>query len=155
VPHDRRPSAVLRTGQVHDLVAVAADSSRPVPGVVGVGVDVVDLVEFEHNLRVGGPRWLCKLFTETELATAEGRPERLGARFAAKEAVVKALGTGFRAGVSARCVEIVSDPDGRPRVALAGAAAVAASVIEVGEVLVSVSREDGCAVAVAWAVSSE
>jgi holo-[acyl-carrier protein] synthase len=155
VPHDRRPSAALRTDQVRDLVAVAADFSHLVPGVVGVGVDVVDLVEFEHNLRVGGSRWLRKLFTEAELATGQGRPERLGTRFAAKEAVVKALGTGFRAGVSARCVEIVSDPDGRPRVVLAGAAAVAALAREVGEVRVSMSREGGCAVAVALAVSSE
>lgn len=121
----------------------------------GVGVDVVDLVEFQHNLLLGGPRWLRKLFTEAEIAAAKGQPERLGTRFAAKKAVVKALGTGFRAEVSARCVEIVSDPEGRPRVVLAGAAAVAASAMEVGEVRVSMSQEGGCAVAVALAVSSE
>ncbi len=155
MPRDRRPSAALRVGQVRDLVAHVVDSSYSVPGVVGVGVDAVDLMEFQHNLRVGGQRWLRKVFTETELANAAGRPERLGTRFAAKEAVVKALGTGFRAGVSARCVEVVSDPVGRPRVALAGPAAVAASAMGVDEVLVSMSREGGCAVAVALAVSSE
>jgi holo-[acyl-carrier protein] synthase len=134
---------------------MAAVEAAPVPRAVGVGVDVVDVVEFEHNMQVGGDRWLHKVFTDAELAYASGRAERLAARFAAKEAVVKALGTGFRAGVSARMVEIVTGPEGQARVALAEEAAAAAMAAGASEVLVSLSREGVCAVAVAWAVTKD
>lgn len=154
MPPDARPSAALGPAQVRDVVTAAVDAV-PIGQPIRVGVDVVDLVEFEHNMRVGGDRWMRKVFTDTEIAYASGRSERLATRFAAKEAVVKALGTGFRAGVSARMVEIVTDPEGRPRVVLAGAAARAASAVGANEVLVSLSREGACAAAVAWAVTND
>jgi len=135
-----------------------AVSTCEVPGLVGVGIDVVDLVEFEHNMRVGGERWLRKIFTEVEIADAADRPDRaarLGTRFAAKEAVVKALGTGFREGVSARTIEITTEPEGAPIVSLSAPTSGIAAAMNVGDVMVSMTREGGCAVAVAWALTDD
>jgi holo-[acyl-carrier protein] synthase len=154
VQRDRRPTAELRPPQVDTALARAADKPE-VPRLVGIGVDVVDLVEFEHNTRVGGSRWLRKLFTASELAYSEGRADRLGARFAAKEAVVKALGTGFRAGIAARRVEIVTNTDGQSHVVLHEQAIAEAAARGVGEILISMTREGDCAAAVAWAVMSD
>lgn len=136
------------------LTRTASDGPRDFQGLVGVGIDVVDLADFEHSVHVGGDRWLRKVFTEHELMYAGGRPGRLAARFAAKEAVVKALGTGFREGVSPRTVEVVSDRSGQPRVALHSAAADTAADADVDSVLVSLSRDGVLAVAVAWAISN-
>lgn len=137
------------------LTTVATAWPAPPQRVYGVGIDVVDLVEFEHAVAVGGERWLRKLFTDTERAYAACRADRYATRFAAKEAVVKALGVGFRDGVAARTVEIACDPAGRPHVRLHADAARVAQELGVGEVLVSLSRDGGVAAAAAWALSMD
>jgi len=141
---------------VHDLLAsVAAALPAAQHRVCGTGIDVVELAEFEHVLSVGGQRWLRKVFTDAERAYADGRADRYATRFAAKEAVVKALGIGFRDGVGARTVEIVCDAAGRPQVHLHADAAKVATQLGVREVLISLSRDGGVAAAVAWALSTE
>lgn len=137
------------------VTAVATALPAPPHRIHGVGIDVVDLTEFEHAVAVGGERWLRKLFTDTERAYADGRADRYATRFAAKEAVVKALGVGFRDGVAARAVEIACDPAGRPCVCLHAVAARVAKELGVGEVLVSLSRDGGVAAAAAWALSMD
>jgi holo-[acyl-carrier protein] synthase len=118
---------------------------------VAVGVDVVDVVEFQHNAKVGGDRWMARLFTTGEINHCDGRCEQLATRFAAKEAVVKVLGTGFR-GVQARDVEVLTAPEGQPTVILHGDAATAAMRVGIDAVLVSMSREGPCAAAIAIGV---
>lgn len=121
---------------------------------VGVGVDVVDLMEFHHNLAVGGDAWRKRVFTPGELEFCDDRSDRLGARFAAKEAVAKALGFGFRE-VGPSDLEIVTAPEGSSTVVLHGAAERASRAKGISHVLVSISREGDCAAAVAVAVGED
>jgi len=86
----------------------------------GIGVDVVDVARFSLALE-RHPRLLTRLFTDGECEDAAMRAERLAARFAAKEAVLKALGVGI--GVTSwRSIEVTRGDDGAPSVTLHGAA---------------------------------
>ncbi len=82
----------------------------------GVGLDVVDVARFGEVL-ARRPRLVERLFTDLERRDARGRSDRLAARFAAKEAVLKALGRGVGA-APWRAIEVVREPSGAPRVVL-------------------------------------
>jgi holo-[acyl-carrier protein] synthase len=88
---------------------------------VGVGIDVVDVPRFEIVLG-RRPRIVERLFTEGEQRDARGKAERLAARFAAKEAVMKSLGVGAGS-VPWKSIEVKRAPSGAPSVTLHGAAA--------------------------------
>jgi holo-[acyl-carrier protein] synthase len=93
--------------------------------IIGLGNDLVDIRRIEDSLERFGQRFIAKVFTEAEQATAERRvgQSRAGAyakRFAAKEALVKALG---KQGVGWRDMEVTNDPEGRPILTLTGGAA--------------------------------
>lgn len=119
--------------------------------VVGVGVDVLDVARMERAL-ARTPALLTRVFTAGEVRACRGRPDRLAARFAAKEAVAKALGTGIR-GFAFRDVEVVADPLGRPEVVLHGPAAAVAAARGVARVHLSLSTSAALAVANAVAES--
>lgn len=94
--------------------------------IIGIGNDVCDIRRIEKTLERYGERFLDKVFTDEERRKAFGRahPARtLAKRFAAKEALSKALGTGFRSGVHMKDIGIVNSPSGRPTLALARGAA--------------------------------
>ncbi len=110
------------------------------------GVDHVDIAVFRHDLAVGGARFLQRIFTQAELDYCSGRAERLAARFAAKEAVLKALGTGLR-GIGWHEVEIRSESNGQPQLLLHGRASIAARSQRVESWSVSLSHSDGLAIA--------
>ncbi len=122
--------------------------------IAGVGIDLVEVERLQAALHRWGDRLLNRLFTAEELARArpgQSRPQRLAARFAAKEAVMKALGVGWR-GVGWRTIEIRTDPDGRPTVVLHGAARRLAEDRGVAEVLVSLTHSGPLAAASAVAL---
>lgn len=73
-----------------------AERMVPPVGPIACGVDLVELVPFSRDLRLGGQRFLQRIYTDAEIAFCAGRVDRLAARFAAKEAIAKALGTGIR-----------------------------------------------------------
>jgi holo-[acyl-carrier protein] synthase len=124
----------------------------PVPAAhVAIGVD---LLERERLIRLHaryGERFLRRVFTETELAQARGRVERLAGRFAAKEACAKALGTGIGQ-VAWREIEIVRLPGGKPGIHLSGAAAERAATLGLTAFDVSISDTHGHALAVVVAL---
>jgi holo-[acyl-carrier protein] synthase len=94
-------------------------------GIVGIGVDVVDIARVQTLLERYGSRFLKRVFTEEEARYAmEGAApaERLAGRFAVKEAVLKAFGTGKSQGILWRDVETVRGPRGKPAVHLHGQA---------------------------------
>ena len=118
--------------------------------VIGIGVDAVEIVRVEAAL-ARTPSLLGRLYTERERATCTSRcgDLRMGglaARFAAKEAVVKAFGNGLT-GFAFRDIEVLSDADGRPVVTLHGAAAARAEALGGLRVHVSLSTSKDLAVA--------
>jgi holo-[acyl-carrier protein] synthase len=93
--------------------------------ILGIGSDLVDVRRIERTIERHGERFLARIFTDVERATAERRARRAetyAKRFAAKEACAKALGTGFRAGVFFRDMGVVNLRSGRPTMALTGGA---------------------------------
>ena len=114
--------------------------------ILGVGIDVVDTERWARSLR----RIQHEVFTPQELADCADRVDRvdaLAARFAAKEACLKALDTGIRGG-ALRQIEIVSAPGGAPRIRLEGALATRARKAFVQRAHVSLTHEGGIAAAV-------
>jgi holo-[acyl-carrier protein] synthase len=93
--------------------------------IVGTGVDISEPDRIQQAVGRYGRRFLERVFTPTEIAYCERKRnkwERYAARFAAKEAAFKALGTGWRRGVRWRDVEVANLPGGRPTLNLYGQA---------------------------------
>ena len=94
--------------------------------IVGTGVDIVEVNRIEAAVKRFGDRFLRRVFTPAELRYCMAKPnaaERLAARFAAKEAGMKAIGTGLRHGVTWQDVEVVRMPGQRPMLEFHGKAA--------------------------------
>lgn len=93
--------------------------------IIGTGIDLAEPKRLEAAVQRHGRRFLERVFTPAEIAYCERRRnpwERFAARFAAKEAAFKALGTGWRRGVRWRDVEVRNERSGRPTLALSGQA---------------------------------
>lgn len=116
-----------------------------------IGVDAVHVPTWRRHLELGGAHLIARTYTTAEAAFCNGRADRLSTRFAAKEAVLKVLGTGIR-GVGLLDVEIVSEPEGRPVVVLHGPARSAADAVSLARIEVSLCHEDDYALAVAIGV---
>ena len=115
-----------------------------------VGVDLVDVPAFEARFS-GRDAALAEVFTDAELAYCQkqSRPwPHLAARFAAKEALLKALTTGLTTAIRWRDIEIARDPAGAPRLVVGGAASEIMSRHGVGESSLSLSHTASHAVAV-------
>ena len=94
--------------------------------IVGTGVDLAEVARIRASVERYGERFTRRVFTENEIAYVERKAnkyERFAARFAAKEAGMKALGTGWNRGVRWKDFEVVNLPSGRPTLALHGVAA--------------------------------
>ncbi len=110
-------------------------------GEVGLGVDIVDIARMRMILK-RTPAFKERVFSEAERAYCETTPvpeAHYATRFAAKEAVVKALGTGFSQGIWVRDVEVVRGAGGRPHIALTGKAKERAQELGVRDMPVSLS----------------
>jgi len=93
--------------------------------ILGIGSDLIDVRRIERTVERHGERFLGRIFTATERATAERRVRRYetyAKRFAAKEACAKALGTGLRQGVFWRDMGVINLSSGRPTMKLTGGA---------------------------------
>jgi holo-[acyl-carrier protein] synthase len=117
---------------------------------VGAGIDLVEMTAFARHHAAGGQEFLDVGWTRAEQRDAQGSLERLAARWAAKEAVMKALRCGLGV-LDPLDVEILTEPDGAPRVVLHQSARAAATALGVGRWHVSLCHEDGWAAAIAIA----
>ncbi len=93
--------------------------------IVGTGIDIAEVPRIEAAIQRFGDRFLRRIFTPEEIRYCESkrnRGERYAARFAAKEAAVKAIGTGWSRGVAWTDVEVRREPGGRPTIAFRGKA---------------------------------
>lgn len=120
---------------------------------IHAGVDRVELEEFSRILTTGGDEFLGTVYTDGERDHCGGRLDRLAARFAAKEAAAKALGTGLR-GVGPRKIEVVSETNGRPRLRLHGRAHDRAQVLGITSLSVSLTHTRTAAVAFVVALAT-
>ena len=121
-------------------------------GVSGVGVDLVNVKALEVLLASGRSSVLNMGWTVVEQRDAGSNPERLAARWAAKEAVMKALKRGL-GDVDPLDIEVTNRADGAPVVRLSDSAARAAEQADVETIHISMSHEEGWAVALAVAAS--
>ncbi len=113
-----------------------------------VGVDIIEIGRIESAAREWGDRFLSRVFTASELERYGRHSSSLAARFAAKEAVVKVLGTRER-GIGWQDIEVLAEPSGRPQVNLYGRAKAQASDLGIGRLSISLSHSRKYAVAFA------
>ncbi len=114
------------------------------PSILAHGIDLVEVARIAKMLADHPERFRDRVFTPDEIAYCESSRKRaaehFAARFAAKEAVLKALGTGWRDGIAWTDIEIRRDPAGVPSVHLAGEAAAAATAAGITRWLVSLTH---------------
>ena len=113
---------------------------------LSVGVDIIEIDRVAATLARFGDRFLQRIYTTGEIAYCRGRAPQLAARFAAKEAVMKALGTGTR-GVGWQEVEVTRKRSGEPGIALHGRAATRAEKLGIDRLALSLSHSRNYAVA--------
>ncbi|NCD24543.1 MAG: holo-[acyl-carrier-protein] synthase [Deltaproteobacteria bacterium] len=117
--------------------------------IVGLGIDIVELTRITRSLEKFGERFKSRILTPAESALVPANPiPFLAGRFAAKEAAVKALGTGFTQGISLHDIEILNDPAGKPCLAFHGHALRHRTRMNVKTQFVSISHGKDNAVAV-------
>ena len=113
---------------------------------LSTGVDIIEIPRIRRIVELYGQRFLDLIYTPGEIAYCRGRAPNLAARFAAKEATMKSLGTGVR-GVGWKDIEVVRAPSGAPGIELHGRAKRRAERLRVREISVSLSHSREYAVA--------
>lgn len=118
--------------------------------IVGTGIDLAEVPRIAASIERFGERFLRRVFTEGEIRYCESKAnkaERYAARFAAKEAGMKAIGTGWFGGVSWTQVEVQRERGGRPTIAFHGKAAEVARKLGVKRIALSLTHTKEHAVA--------
>lgn len=124
--------------------------------IVGLGTDIVEVSRIQRMIERHGDAFLQRIFTPAEIGYCQQRrfsSEPFAGRWAAKEAVMKVLGTGFIQGTHFQEIEILSEESGRPRVVLHGSTATLAEQLGIGEILVTMSHSREYATATAIGIS--
>jgi len=119
--------------------------------IVGLGIDVAEVDRIRQAIERHGQRFIDRVYTAAEIAYVErkvNRFERYAARFAAKEAGMKAIGTGWKRGVRWRDFEVTNLPSGRPTLQFHGAAAKVAEQLGVRNTALSITHTAGEGVAI-------
>lgn len=118
--------------------------------IIGIGVDLCEVDRVEAAIARHGERFLNRIYTEAERAYCESRVnrmERFAGRFAAKEAAMKAIGTGWRRGVAWRDFEVRRAASGQPVIFFGGVARKIADELGVKRALVSITHIKSMAMA--------
>jgi holo-[acyl-carrier protein] synthase len=118
--------------------------------IVGTGIDLTQIARIQHSIERYGSRFLNRVYTPAEQAYClrkRNSAESFAARFAAKEAGAKALGTGISRGVSWLEIEVVREPGSRPRLKFHGRAAQFAARLGVAHTALSITHTDELAMA--------
>lgn len=118
--------------------------------IVGTGIDIAEVPRIAESIERFGDRFIQRVFTNGEIQYCDSkanRTERYAARFAAKEAAMKALGTGWNHGVRWRDVEVYREPGRRPTIRFHGKAAEFATKMNAKNVSLSISHTKEQAIA--------
>ena len=126
--------------------------------VIGIGPDIIECLRIAKMIERHGELFLTRVYTphEIEYCTArKATTQHYAGRFAAKEAVLKALGTGWTRGIHWRDIEVKNEMGGKPGIILGGAASELATKLGITEMLISISHCRTHATAYALAVGKE
>ena len=118
--------------------------------IVGLGVDIAEVDRIAATIERHGRPFLERVFTPAEIAYCErhrNAAERFAGRFAAKEAAMKALGTGWRRGVRWVDIEVVREPSGKPTLKLSGASRAIADRLGVKNIALTITHTGNTALA--------
>jgi holo-[acyl-carrier protein] synthase len=122
--------------------------------IVGIGADIVECLRIGRMIEQHGEVFLTRVYTEREIRYCQARKratEHFAGRWAAKEAILKCLGTGWRKGLAWTDMEVRNDREGKPRVLLCGAAKDIAQRLGISDIHLSISHCRAYAVAYALA----
>ena len=118
--------------------------------IVGLGIDITEIDRIEAAIARHGRPFVERIFTPAEIAYCQkhrNRAERFSGRFAAKEAAMKALGTGWRCGVRWVDIEVVREPSGKPTLKLSGASRGIADRLGVKSIALTITHTGNTALA--------
>lgn len=135
------------------VAGLPAPLSPPQGVNVAIGIDIIEVDRVRKVYEHHGDRFLKRVFTEAEVLQCRGKANRLAGRFAAKEAISKALGTGLH-GVAWREMEVVQLRSGRPTVTLHGNAKRRAQLLGISAFDVSIADLKDFSIAVAVAIQT-
>ncbi len=129
-------------------------------GILAHGIDLVDFPRIEEMIQRHGKRFINRIFTTDEQAYAEknrNRVEKYAGRFAAKEAVLKLIGTGWRGKIAWTDIEVINNNSGQPQVTLDGEVKKIADKLGISQISISITHTANFAIAsvVAMAQSNE
>jgi len=125
-------------------------------GVIGVGTDIIECVRIERMIYKHGDTFLARVYTAGEIDYCSGRKaavQHYAGRWAAKEAVLKSLGTGWAHGIQWTEVEVVNQQGGKPNIVLSGKAKQISEQLGIQEIMISISHCRSYAVAYATAIA--
>lgn len=126
--------------------------------VIGIGTDIIECLRIAQMIDRHGELFINRVYTPMEINYCNSRKQttqHFAGRWAAKEAILKALGTGWRKGISWRDIEVRNDPLGKPVVGLRGGAADLVAQLGIAEMQVSISHCRSHAMAYAIALGSD
>jgi holo-[acyl-carrier protein] synthase len=124
--------------------------------IIAHGIDLVDFPRIEDMANRHGRRFLDRVYTKNEQAYADAsknRIEKLAGRFAAKEAILKLIGTGWRGKISWKDIEVVNTPSGQPQVKLSGEVEKIARQLGIEQISISITHTANFAIASAVALT--
>ena len=124
--------------------------------IIAHGIDLVDFPRIEDMVNRHGERFLDRVFTAAEQAYAKANKnsiEKLAGRFAAKEAVMKLVGTGWRGKIAWTDIEVVNTETGQPKVNLSGEIKIIADKLGISQISVSITHTANFAIASAIAIT--
>ena len=124
--------------------------------IVAHGIDLVDCPRIEEMIKRHGERFVNRVFTANEQAYAEKNKnsiEKLAGRFAAKEAILKLIGTGWRGKISWTDIEVINNPMGQPEITLSGEVEKLADKLRIKHISVSITHTANFAIASAVALA--
>lgn len=129
-------------------------------GILAHGIDLVDFPRIEQMIQRHGERFINRIFTADEQAYAEknrNRVEKYAGRFAAKESILKLIGTGWRGKIAWTDIEVINNSSGQPQVTLDGEVKKIADKLGIGHISLSITHTANFAIAsaVAMAQSNE
>lgn len=126
--------------------------------VLGIGTDIIECLRIAQMIERHGELFINRVYTPYEISYCSSRKQatqHYAGRWAAKEAILKALGTGWRRGISWRDIEVRNDSQGKPVVGLRGGARDLVEQLGIREMLVSISHCRSHAMAHALAMGDE